>query len=90
MSTFVARKTLRAVNFVCQAPHAQSVCLVGDFNRWDAAAHPMQRQPDRLGGGRTFRLLHAEDDEEDAEKGRHHRDPEGEAEVVAARRHQRH
>lgn len=47
MSTFVAKKTLRAVNFVCPAPHAQRVCLVGDFNQWDPAAHPMQRQPDR-------------------------------------------
>ena len=47
MSTFVPRKTLRAVSFVCQAPHAQLVTLVGDFNRWNASAHPMRQQPDR-------------------------------------------
>jgi 1,4-alpha-glucan branching enzyme len=47
MSTLVARKTLRAVNFVCQAPHAHQVALVGDFNQWNPSAHPMQPQPDR-------------------------------------------
>jgi 1,4-alpha-glucan branching enzyme len=39
--------TLRAVNFVCQAPHAQSVSVIGDFNEWDPAAHPMKQMPDR-------------------------------------------
>ncbi len=42
------RKTLRAVNFICNAPEAQSVSLVGDFNRWNPAAHPMKQMP---GGG---------------------------------------
>lgn len=41
------RKTLRAVNFVCQAPQARSVSLVGDFNHWNPAAHPMKRMPDQ-------------------------------------------
>ena len=39
-------KTLRAVNFICQAPDAGSVSVVGDFNLWNPEADPMQRQPD--------------------------------------------
>jgi len=41
------KKPLRAVNFICHAPHAQSVSLVGDFNEWNLAAHPMKQMPDR-------------------------------------------
>ena len=40
-------KNLRPVNFVCNATQAQSVSLVGDFNQWDPAAHPMKQMPDR-------------------------------------------
>lgn len=40
------KKTLRAVNFICFAPQAKSVELVGDFNNWDPTVHPMQRRPD--------------------------------------------
>jgi 1,4-alpha-glucan branching enzyme len=40
------RKTLRPINFICNAPQAHSVCLVGDFNDWNPAAHPMKRMPD--------------------------------------------
>ena len=40
-------KNLRPVNFVCNATQAQAVSLVGDFNQWDAAAHPMNQMPDR-------------------------------------------
>jgi 1,4-alpha-glucan branching enzyme len=43
---YSAHRSLRGVNFICQAPQAQSVSLVGDFNQWDSQAHPMQRQPD--------------------------------------------
>jgi 1,4-alpha-glucan branching enzyme len=39
-------RNLRAVNFVCDAPQAQSVSLIGDFNQWRPSANPMQRQPD--------------------------------------------
>ena len=39
-------KPLRAINFICHAPQAKSVSLVGDFNHWDPAAHPMNRMPD--------------------------------------------
>lgn len=38
---------MRAVNFICNAPQAQSVSLVGDFNQWNPTAHPMKQQPDR-------------------------------------------
>ena len=40
------KKTLRALNFFCNAPQAQAVSLVGDFNQWNPAAHPMKRMPD--------------------------------------------
>lgn len=38
---------LRAVNFICRAPEARAVSLVGDFNGWNPAAHPMKQGPDR-------------------------------------------
>ena len=49
MSTtfFGPRKTLRITNFVCNAPEAQSVSLVGDFNQWNPSAHPMKQMPDK-------------------------------------------
>jgi 1,4-alpha-glucan branching enzyme len=37
---------LKPVNFICVAPGAKHVNLVGDFNSWDPAANPMNRQPD--------------------------------------------
>jgi 1,4-alpha-glucan branching enzyme len=43
----IGRQTLRAVNFICQAPHAKSVSVVGDFNGWDPKANPMKQTPDR-------------------------------------------
>ena len=46
MSHYGARRTLRGVNFICVAPQAQSVSLVGDFNKWNPAANPMKRMPD--------------------------------------------
>jgi 1,4-alpha-glucan branching enzyme len=36
----------KPVNFICVAPAARHVYLVGDFNDWDPAALPMKRQPD--------------------------------------------
>ena len=41
-----APKNLRAMNFICNAPTAQSVALVGDFNQWNSSAHPMKKMPD--------------------------------------------
>ena len=46
MSAYGARRTLRGMNFICVAPQAQSVSLVGDFNKWNPAANPMKRMPD--------------------------------------------
>jgi 1,4-alpha-glucan branching enzyme len=45
-SRFSVQKTLKPVNFVCLAPDANEVFLVGDFNNWDQNAHPMKRVPD--------------------------------------------
>ncbi|MEY2411104.1 MAG: hypothetical protein QOF48_3774 [Verrucomicrobiota bacterium] len=45
-STYGPNKTLRAMNFICNAPQAKSVRLVGDFNEWNPAAHPMKHMPD--------------------------------------------
>ena len=39
-------RNLRAMNFICQAPEAQAVSLVGDFNQWNPHAHPMKQMPD--------------------------------------------
>ena len=47
VNRYGAPQTLRAVNFICNAPQAQSVSLVGDFNQWNPAAHPMKQQTDR-------------------------------------------
>jgi 1,4-alpha-glucan branching enzyme len=47
------RRPLHLVDFFCNAPQAKSVCLVGDFNRWQPNAHPMTRMPD---GGWVIRL----------------------------------
>lgn len=43
---YSAQHNLRAVNFICDAPAAQSVTLVGDFNQWNPYSHPLQQQPD--------------------------------------------
>lgn len=42
-----AAPTLRALNFICNAPQAQAVSLVGDFNQWNPTAHPMSQMPDQ-------------------------------------------
>jgi 1,4-alpha-glucan branching enzyme len=47
MSSLAYHKPLRAVNFICHAPQAKSVSLVGDFNQWNPAVHPMKHMPDR-------------------------------------------
>jgi 1,4-alpha-glucan branching enzyme len=40
------KKMGNPTNFICFAPEAAQVHLMGDFNDWDPAAHPMKRQPD--------------------------------------------
>jgi 1,4-alpha-glucan branching enzyme len=46
LNRYGGAKTLRALNFICHAPQAQSVGLVGDFNGWNPTSHPMKRMPD--------------------------------------------
>src|SRR6478672_646612 len=43
---YSAKKMAKPVNFVCVAPSAGEVNLVGDFNGWNSGANPMKRQPD--------------------------------------------
>jgi 1,4-alpha-glucan branching enzyme len=47
MRAFAYQKPLRAINFICHAPQAKTVTLVGDFNEWNPAALPMKQMPDR-------------------------------------------
>lgn len=43
---YSAKRTVVPINFSYFAPKAKSVQLIGDFNHWDGAGHPMQRMPD--------------------------------------------
>jgi 1,4-alpha-glucan branching enzyme len=43
---YSVKKTVKPINFVCMAPQAKQVTLVGDFNDWQPAAHPMKKHPD--------------------------------------------
>jgi 1,4-alpha-glucan branching enzyme len=44
---------LRSVVFICDAPAAAAVTLIGDFNHWNTHSHPLQKQPD---GGWLLRM----------------------------------
>jgi 1,4-alpha-glucan branching enzyme len=41
-----APKLSKPINFFCAAPEARTVHLMGDFNNWNPASHPMQKRPD--------------------------------------------
>jgi 1,4-alpha-glucan branching enzyme len=43
---YSAKRSLRPVNFVCYAPSAKQVAVIGDFNQWQPTAHLMKKQPD--------------------------------------------
>jgi 1,4-alpha-glucan branching enzyme len=43
---YSAREMAKPINFYCDAPRAQAVQLVGDFNEWDPTSHPMERRVD--------------------------------------------
>jgi len=45
--------TRRRVKFSIDAPEAQNVALMGDFNQWDETRHPMKR----LGNGKWEKTL---------------------------------
>jgi 1,4-alpha-glucan branching enzyme len=38
--------TMRNRNFICNAPQAKHVSLVGDFNGWNPTSNPMQKTVD--------------------------------------------
>ena len=38
--------TTEMIAFHCGAARAETVCLIGDFNNWNATTHPMRRQAD--------------------------------------------
>jgi 1,4-alpha-glucan branching enzyme len=43
---FSGHSMRKPIHFFCEAPRARSVSLIGDFNGWNPAAHPMERQVD--------------------------------------------
>jgi 1,4-alpha-glucan branching enzyme len=47
MRSLLYQKPSRPVSFICNVREARAVSLVGDFNQWDPAAHPMKQTPDR-------------------------------------------
>jgi Carbohydrate-binding module 48 (Isoamylase N-terminal domain). len=47
MRSDLYKKPVRAVNFICNAPQAKEVSLLGDFNQWNPGANPMKQMPDR-------------------------------------------
>jgi 1,4-alpha-glucan branching enzyme len=52
---YSAKHMTKPVVFICNAPDARDVRLVGDFNDWDEQGQVMQRQPD--GAWRTEVML---------------------------------
>ena len=43
---YSAKKFALPTNFLCVAPEAKSVVVVGSFNDWNPTAHPMKRNYD--------------------------------------------
>jgi 1,4-alpha-glucan branching enzyme len=43
---YSAHRNLRGVSFICHAPQARAVSLIGDFNEWNPQTHPMRHMPD--------------------------------------------
>ena len=43
---YSAKNTVVPVNFLCSAPEAAEVVIVGDFNGWNPAANAMRKLPD--------------------------------------------
>ena len=46
LNRYSARRISVPVNFICYAPGAKRVAVIGDFNDWKPEANPMKRQPD--------------------------------------------
>src|SRR6266567_3424620 len=43
---YSAKNSATLINFLCFAPKAKHVSLIGDFNNWEPNANPMKRMPD--------------------------------------------
>ena len=43
---YSAKGMAKPINFLCIAPEAQEVCVIGDFNEWDGNSHAMNRHFD--------------------------------------------
>ena len=43
---YSAKSMAKPINFLCIAPEAQEVCVIGDFNEWNGNSHAMNRQFD--------------------------------------------
>jgi len=43
---YSAKGMAKPVNFLCIAPEAQEVSVIGDFNEWNGESHTMNRQFD--------------------------------------------
>ena len=43
---YSAKSLVKPVPFLWLAPKAREVYVTGDFNDWDATAHPMKQMPD--------------------------------------------
>ena len=43
---YSAKKMAKPVTFICIAPVAKSVSLIGDFNDWHPTSHRLKRQHD--------------------------------------------
>lgn len=37
---------LKPLNFICHAPQAKMVSVVGDFNQWQPNSHPLRKNVD--------------------------------------------
>ena len=47
INRYGAAHTIKGVNFVCNAPAAKHVTMVGDFNGWNPTSHRMNQMPDK-------------------------------------------
>ena len=43
---YSAKTMAKPINFLCIAPEAQEVCVIGDFNEWNGNSHAMKRHFD--------------------------------------------